>query len=141
MNPFLQPFRAESLGRGVRCSIAQRDGSCGYRSCTPSAALILVGARRHAIQTEDRQALPTPGRSGSGASLAVPAEMVRRVANGNLIFDNVVRVAALANITPEEVINRLTSPEDPHLADAVPRTDAPTALRAAAQQDPEMGGQ
>ncbi len=41
--------------------------------------------------------------------------MVQRVANGNLIFDldNVVRVAALANITPEEVINRLTSPEDP----------------------------
>jgi hypothetical protein len=24
MTPFLQPFRAESLGRGVRCSIAQR---------------------------------------------------------------------------------------------------------------------
>jgi hypothetical protein len=43
-------------------------------------------------------------------------EMVRRVANGNLIvdlLDDVVRVAGLARTTPEEVINRLATSQDP----------------------------
>jgi hypothetical protein len=36
-------------------------------------SLILVGAPWHAVQTEGRQALPAPGRSCLGASLALPA--------------------------------------------------------------------
>jgi hypothetical protein len=45
-----------------------------------------------------------------------PAEMVRRVAHGNLIvdlIDDVFRVARLLDVTPEEVVVCLTSPEDP----------------------------
>ena len=45
-----------------------------------------------------------------------PAEMVRRVAHGNLIWDmidDVRRVAEQVGISSEEVINRLTTPEDP----------------------------
>lgn len=36
-------------------------------------SLVLVGARRHVLQSEPHQALPAPGRSGSGATHAVPA--------------------------------------------------------------------
>lgn len=38
-----------------------------------SVSLVLVRPCRHAIQTEGCQSLPSPGRAGSGASLAVPA--------------------------------------------------------------------
>src|ERR1700730_10930062 len=36
-------------------------------------ALVLVGPCRHAIEAKGCQSLPSPGRAGSGASLAVPA--------------------------------------------------------------------
>jgi hypothetical protein len=44
------------------------------------------------------------------------AETLWRVANSNLLvdlLDDVVRVALLANVAPEEVINRLSAPDDP----------------------------
>jgi len=78
----------------------------------------------------DPEAIPDEGGDAAAAAWAAKfaglavqlhaagesAEMVRRVANGNLLvdlLDDVMRVALLAKITPEEVINRLTTPDDP----------------------------
>jgi hypothetical protein len=78
----------------------------------------------------DPEAIPDEGGDAAAAAWAAKfaglavqlhaagesAEMVRCVANGNLLvdlLDDVMRVALLAKITPEEVINRLTTPDDP----------------------------
>lgn len=44
----------------------------GHRSDN-SVSLVLVRARGHALKTEGRQSLPSPGRAGPGASPAMPA--------------------------------------------------------------------